>query len=200
MRITEKTSGMVMTNSYLLEKGEHIYLIDAPDGNEEMAELIKERGKLDAILLTHGHFDHVMGLKNILAIFPATPVYLDKNDHEMLLEGNIEFLTSFGIPLSLYDIPHDMNLLDYPEEIESIKIIKTPGHTSGSVCLLLRNENILFSGDTLFLGGEGRTDLGGNYTSLIASLKTLCTLPGETKILPGHGGYTTIKEEENRLF
>ncbi len=200
MRITEKTSGMVMTNSYLLEKGEHIYLIDAPDGNEEMAELIKERGKLDAILLTHGHFDHVMGLKNILAIFPATPVYLDKNDHEMLLEGNIEFLSSFGIPLSLYDIPNDMTLLDYPEEIESIKIIRTPGHTFGSVCLLLRNENILFSGDTLFLGGEGRTDLGGNYTSLIASLKTLCTLPGETKILPGHGGYTTIKEEENRLF
>lgn len=200
MRITEKTSGMVMTNSYLLERGDHTYLIDAPDGNEEMAELIKERGKLDAILLTHGHFDHVMGLKNILSLFPATPVYLDKDDHEMLNKGNIEFLTSFGIPLSLYDIPHDMNLLDYPEKIDGIKIIRTPGHTSGSVCLFLRDENILFSGDTLFSGGEGRTDLGGNYTSLIASLKTLCTLPGETKVLPGHGGYTTIKEEKNRLF
>lgn len=200
MRITEKTSGMVMTNSYLLKKGEHIYLIDAPDGNEEMAKLINERGRLDAILLTHGHFDHVMGLKNILSLFPSTPVYLDKNDHEMLLEGNIEFLSSFGIPLSLYDIPHDIKLLDYPEEIDNIKIIRTPGHTLGSVCLFLREENIIFSGDTLFSGGEGRTDLGGNYTSLIASLKTLCTLPGETKILPGHGGYTTIKEEKNRLF
>ena len=200
MRITEKTSGMVMTNSYLLEENGHIYLIDTPDGNEEMAELIKEKGRLDGILLTHGHFDHVMGLKNILTLFPSTAVYLDKNDHDMLCEGNRKYLTLFGIPLSLYDIPDNINLLDYPGKIGGIEVIRTPGHTPGSVSLYIKDEGILFSGDTLFSMGEGRTDLGGNYSLLIKSLSLLCSLPGETKVLPGHGGYTTIREEKNRLF
>lgn len=200
MRITEKTCGMVMTNSYLLEGNGHIYLIDAPDGNEEMEKLIKEKGRLDGILLTHGHFDHVMGIGNILSLFPSTPVYLDENDHDMLKNGNRKYLTLFGIPLSLYDIPEDINLLDYPGKIGDIEIIRTPGHTPGSVSLYIKDEGILFSGDTLFSMGEGRTDLGGNYSLLIKSLSFLCTLPGGTKVLPGHGGYTTIREEKNRLF
>ncbi len=200
MRITEKTSGLVMTNSYLLEREEHIYLIDAPDGNEEMEKLIKEKGRLDGILLTHGHFDHVMGIWNILSLFPSTPVYLDKNDHDMLNNGNRKYLTLFGIPLSLYDIPEDINLLDYPKRIGDIEVTRTPGHTPGSVSLYIKDEGILFSGDTLFSMGEGRTDLGGDYSLLIKSLSLLCSLPGETKVLPGHGGYTTIREEKNRLF
>ena len=77
-----------------------------------------------------------------------------------------------------------------------VKVIETPGHTRGSVSLLLEDAGILFSGDTLFAGSAGRTDFpGGSYVELIASLKKLSTLPPETKIIPGHGHATTIAYE-----
>lgn len=201
MKITNITSGICSTNSYLVELEDNIYLIDAPDDNGEMLSLIKEKGKLTAVLLTHGHFDHTMGLESILQPFPSAKIYLNENDFYFIKDGgNSALLSSFGMD-GIYTLPPTIPLTPYPDSIDGIKVISTPGHTPGSVSLYIKDEGVLFSGDTLFLSGEGRTDLGGNWIDLKNSLrKILLALPEETTVLPGHGGYTTIRSEKERLL
>ncbi len=201
MNIHNISSGVCSTNSYLVEASDCVYLIDAPDDNSQMLEIIKEKGRLDGVLLTHGHFDHTMGLENILNAFPSTTVYLSEKDFYFIKDGgNKRILSSFGIE-DEYTLPDGIALTPYPGKVGKFEVISTPGHTPGSVSLYLRDEKILFSGDTLFLSGEGRTDLGGNWEELSLSLrKILCILPEDTTVLPGHGGYTTIKKEKERLL
>ena len=140
--------------------------------------------EVTAVLLTHAHFDHIGALKNLHAATQA-PVFVgeaDKDDpshmcHDLLLytdtyrEG--DELTAAGL---------------------RFRVLSTPGHTPGSVCLLC--ENTLFSGDTLFAGSYGRTDFpGGSDAAMSASLKRLSVLPPETRVLPGHGPASTIADE-----
>ena len=199
MTIETNTSGMVGTNSYYV-KDKKGYIIDAPDGIGPWVKKIKERGdEVNYVLLTHGHFDHVMGLKEILSSFPEAEIYISKEDHPLLISDNLRILSSFGIPLSLYSMPEISLFNSYKDTLGPFEIIPTPGHTKGGVSLYIRSEGILFSGDTLFQGGEGRTDLGGNWRELMASLKKICTLDNKTIVLPGHGGRTTIKYEMERL-
>ena len=191
---------MVGTNSYYVNYNDKGYLIDAPDGIGKWIRELKTEGySLDFILLTHGHFDHVMGLEEVLSIFPDAEVYIAAEDENLVQEGNKEILSSFGIPLSLYSIPSPFVYHDYSSSIGPFKVIKTPGHTKGGVCLYREEENILFSGDTLFEDGEGRTDLGGDWRELVQSLKNLALLPENTTVFPGHGGKTDIKREKMRL-
>ena len=191
---------MVGTNSYYVTYHDKGYLIDAPDGIGKWIRELKTEGySLDYILLTHGHFDHVMGLEEVLSIFPDAEVYIAAEDENLVQEGNKEILSSFGIPLSLYSIPSPFVYHDYSSSIGPFKVIKTPGHTKGGVCLYREEENILFSGDTLFEDGEGRTDLGGDWRELVQSLKNLALLPENTTVFPGHGGKTDIKREKMRL-
>ena len=191
---------MVGTNSYYVTYNDKGYLIDAPDGIGKWIRELKTEGySLDYILLTHGHFDHVMGLEEVLSIFPDAEVYIAEEDENLVQEGNKEILSSFGIPLSLYSIPSPFVYHDYSSSIGPFKVIKTPGHTKGGVCLYMEEENILFSGDTLFEDGEGRTDLGGDWRELVQSLKNLALLPENTTVFPGHGGKTDIKREKMRL-
>ena len=191
---------MVGTNSYYVTYNDKGYLIDAPDGIGKWIRELKAEGySLDYILLTHGHFDHVMGLEEVLSIFPDAEVYIAAEDENLVQEGNKEILSSFGIPLSLYSIPSPFVYHDYSSSIGPFKVIKTPGHTKGGVCLYREEENILFSGDTLFEDGEGRTDLGGDWRELVQSLKNLALLPENTTVFPGHGGKTDIKREKMRL-
>lgn len=198
MNITVKTSGLFSTNSYLVEDGENIYLIDAPDRNGEMLEELDRKGKLSAVLLTHGHFDHIMGIRDVLRHFPGTPVYLDGDDVFLISgseNGNRSFLRLFGIPLSYYNVPDDIVFTPYGASVGPFRVIRTPGHTPGSVSLYDEKDGVLFSGDTLFQAGEGRTDLGGSCTLLQKSLSLLLSLPEETAVYPGHGESTSVKAE-----
>lgn len=200
MTIKQHVSELVGTNSHYLIHKDKGYLIDAPDGIGRWIRELKEEGlNVDYILLTHGHFDHILGLNEILSIFPKAKIYLSKEDECLVKEGNKEILSSFGIPLSLYSIPSPFIYNDYPSLLGPFTIIKTPGHTKGGVCLYNSEENILFSGDTLFDGGEGRTDLGGNWKELLESLKKLSALSDNTTVFPGHGGKTDIRKEKTRL-
>ena len=191
---------MVGTNSYYVNYNDKGYLIDAPDGIGKWTRELKVEGyPLSHILLTHGHFDHVMGLEEVLSVYPEAAIYLSSEDKSLVEEGNKEILRSFGIPLSLYSIPSPFIYNDYSSSIGPFRVIKTPGHTKGGVCLYIEDENILFSGDTLFEEGEGRTDLGGDWKELVESLRNLSLLPEKTTVFPGHGGKTNIKREKMRL-
>ena len=140
---------------------------------------------VDAILLTHGHFDHVGAVKD-LAAETGCRVYICAEDLSlppMMTAGPISYTHTYaeGDTLSLAGL--------------TISVIQTPGHTPGSVCLL--TEDAMFSGDTLFAGSCGRTDLpGGNWATILKSLRRLASMEANFRVFPGHGEDTTLSAEK----
>ncbi len=211
MRIQPFSLGTVGTNCYVLYDYDEnkALLIDAPDGIERAISFIRSNGLcLEAVLLTHGHFDHVLGLKEVRAAFPTCKIFIDKEDKDYILEKGIwnKQLLSLCFPDLLYDFESDLsslpeNLSFYEDCCFGFEIMRTPGHTPGSVCLYSKTEDLLFSGDTLFMCGWGRTDFPyGNQKELMQSLEMLLhRLEGKTDVLPGHGPSTTIKAEISAL-
>jgi glyoxylase-like metal-dependent hydrolase (beta-lactamase superfamily II) len=148
-------------------------------------------------MLTHGHFDHILGTAELARDFGGLPVYMHPAD-KFTLEKNEYFSRCFGVPM-----PEAFETTDVCEgsviEVGSLRfeVIETPGHTVGGVCYLERSEKVLFSGDTLFAGAIGRTDHpGGDYDKLMESIFTkLLHLEGETRVIPGHGPCSEIATE-----
>lgn len=174
--------GALENNVYLLIKEKDAVLIDCEQPAVILRYLEKNGLKLKMILLTHGHFDHVHGLEEIKEKTKAE-VWVNKKDVGLQYGGEIAADMFFT----------DGQKLNFGEE--EIKVIFTAGHTPGSVCFLVGNN--LFSGDTLFKQGVGRTDLpGGNTGELEKSLKLLLALPPETMVYPGHGEETTVGGEQ----
>ena len=174
--------------------------MSSPEGVERLTSFLKEKGLTpEAIILTHGHFDHVWGVSRLLELF-QNPVYMHPADKDIMslitgsfrgMENSFQFLRrQFDIE-ELYD-GEELNLSG-----TKWKVLHTPGHTPGSVCFYSQEDNLLLSGDTLFAGSIGRTDLaGGDYDALMRSiLDKLMTLPGETDVIPGHGQPTTLARE-----
>jgi len=153
---------------------------------------------LEAILLTHGHFDHFWGVYGLLEHYKV-PVYMDQGDLDTMSQGARVF-NGMG-PVSFKTLRTDIETIDVPSEITVggvvWKVIKTPGHTPGGVCYYSEENGLLISGDTLFAGAIGRTDLlGGDYDVLMKSLlEKVMTLPGDTDVIPGHGQPTSIARE-----
>lgn len=173
--------------------------MSSPDGLKELADFLQDhRLTPDAILLTHGHFDHVWGVDKLLALYPV-PVYLHPADQDI----SSQMTAGFPSVQSLSFLQHHFTTVDLADgEVVTTagtawKVMHTPGHTPGSVCFYSAENNLLLSGDTLFAGSIGRTDLvGGDYDQLMHSLREkLLTLPGETDVIPGHGQPTTIARE-----
>lgn len=151
-------------------------------------------------LCTHLHFDHVWGssyVKRDLSLSPQANI-ADKPLYDNM-SGMVKEVC--GVSISIPAMPQLGDNLRDGDTIRfgntELMVLSTPGHSQGSVCFYSKNDNTLFSGDTLFCGGAGRTDLqGGSYQQLMQSLSRLLTLPDDTKVYCGHGPSTTIKREK----
>lgn len=196
MKVIQMELGNFATNTYIIyDEDLNAVIIDpASEAKKIISTIEKNNLKPKFVLLTHGHPDHVGALYELKEKYNLK-VYINEKDQEMLETNSTYFGPMLG--LDIKDVKGDSYLKD-GQELSlgnlKFKIIETPGHTKGGVCILI--ENILFSGDTLFLGSMGRTDFpGGNEEKIFSSLKKLMELPDETVVLPGHGPKTTIGYE-----
>lgn len=201
IQIQSVVCGGIGENAWIvgLEGRDDCVVVDPGDEYPKLKRTLGDR-RVAAILLTHGHFDHIMAVGDMVADTHA-PVYIAREDMEMLdnpvlngraglmgvmrMEGPVFEALPFGDKLSAAGLDFD--------------ILPTPGHSKGSVCLYLPEHGVLFSGDTLFMAGFGRTDLhGGSSLHMRDSLRRLFRLPPETRVCPGHGMTTTIGDETRR--
>ena len=199
IKIKQFIAGQLENNMYLVmdEDTKKAVLIDATELIPEITDAVKQLGSdVQYILLTHGHFDHIMGLNDLKKELNAEAMICED---DLVISDNInEFTRLFNWP--------DSNPPVYEKYLKdgdvitvgnmNIKVIHTPGHTEGGVCYLI--EDNLFSGDTLFRGSVGRTDLfGGDFSKLSDSIKNkLFKLDNDIKVFPGHGPMTTIGYEK----
>lgn len=189
--------GELRTNCYLIinDKGNCIVIDPADEKDKIISEIKSQNLSLKAILLTHGHFDHIMATNALKKEFDC-PVIIGDADEEMLKDDlkNAAALLGMHVEKILADKKvNDKDVLDIDDF--RIKVIATPGHTKGSVCYVI--EDNIFSGDTIFFECVGRTDLyGGDAVKLMTSLKKLKDLEGEYKIFSGHGRETTLSYEK----
>lgn len=187
LKIHTLTLGLYQTNTYIIheENSKSCCVIDPGYQANTILEKLDALGlTLEAILLTHGHFDHVGAVKDLAADTDCR-VFLCAEDTAlppMLTAG----------PLYYTDTYADGTILNIAGLC--VRVIHTPGHTPGGVCLLV--DDVIFSGDTLFAGGCGRSDLGGDWSTLVRSLKRLSQIEGYFKVLPGHGESTTLAYEK----
>jgi hydroxyacylglutathione hydrolase len=194
MKITPFTGGFVQTNGYLIETANGNLLIDAPEG---VAEWISSKGvRVDDVLLTHQHYDHVMDAAALRAAGAKLHAFAPYST-ELTLEKPAR---TWGMPISV--VPYQIDvLLDVSTPLHfaglNISMAHVPGHATDAVTFYLTDHGIVFSGDTLFASSIGRTDLpGGSTQQLLDGIdKHLMTLPPETKVLSGHGPATTIGRE-----
>jgi len=203
MKIDRFVLGAFETNSYLLrrdDQAKNCIIIDTGlDATELIDFLAGNDLSVESVILTHGHADHIAALPSLCKNHPNAKVFVHKLDAEMLTGEKENLSTLAGVPLAV--APADV-LLDDGDVIDQagieLKVIHTPGHTPGGICLYSENNHAAFVGDTLFAGSVGRTDFPSSSTSqLIQSItEKLFLLPNETIIYPGHGPATTIAYEK----
>lgn len=202
MKIEKFVLGPVGTNCYIVsnEETKECFVIDMAACPPELISHIKNAGlTVKAVLLTHGHFDHIMGLDRFLRVFPV-PVYACEAEKELLENAQLNASASMlGQPYTFFDAQYLSSRQNLKIAGAVIQVIATPGHTAGGCCYHMPEENVLFSGDTLFHSSVGRTDLPtGSMGQLVNSVREkLLVLPEETKVYPGHMEETTIGYEKN---
>ncbi|TEU03206.1 MBL fold metallo-hydrolase [Candidatus Aerophobetes bacterium] len=204
MKVKKVVVGIFEVNCYILwdEKDKEAIVVDPGEEGERIIEVIrKDSLKIRSIVNTHTHIDHI-GANDFLREKTEAPLLAHSADVFLLqnAELNLSALTgkdrSFGLPDRVLEEGDEIRVGGF-----SLRILHTAGHTPGSICLY--GDNKLFSGDTLFAGGIGRTDLaGGNLRELQKSIKDkILTLPDEVVVYPGHGPSTTVgKERKCNLF
>lgn len=182
------------TNCYILadEETKKCAIVDPGDADPNILATVREEGlEVQCILLTHAHYDHTMGIPALREVLPGVPVYVHPGEAEMKKPyfrmeemGQLTFVQN-GAHLNVGNL--------------DVEVLHTPGHSPGSVTF--REGDVLLTGDTLFRGSMGRTDLpGGGYGDIMASLKCLAELPGDYRVLPGHDRATTLSEERAGNF
>lgn len=192
------TLGALGTNCYILadENTKQAIVVDVPDRADSITEFLYEKGyTLTAIVLTHGHYDHILALSQLKHNF-RVPVMIHQNGADFLKDDNLNLGIYMGKrfePMEADKLLKDGDTVEFGDV--KLEVMHTPGHTSDSICLY--GEGVLISGDTLFCGSVGRSDLPtGNMDQEINSIKTrILPLPDETKVCPGHGALSTIGDE-----
>ena len=189
MQVKMMQVGPIGTNCYILESEHQIAVIDPGDEAERILSVLKElEGQVEYILLTHGHYDHTTAVPELRQALPKAEIYIHQADANgagsrlFPLAGQVEGLKFYGEgdTLTLGEL--------------TIEVLHTPGHSPGSVTL--KAGQVLFTGDTLFAGSCGRTDLaGGDEAQIMASLKRLGELEGNFHVLPGHMGTSELDRE-----
>lgn len=204
LKIERFITGKLFTNCYVLYDEETMegFIFDAPAHGDEIYEFAKGLGvKIKAVILTHSHFDHILGLPQLMELCGA-PLYVHEAEAELI--NNKEFNLTAYFRASLPYINVDKKLSDgdiLTLGKEEIKVIHTPGHTVGGLCFLW--QDILISGDTLFDGSIGKVDhMTGDMELEIMSIKEkLMPLADNIKVYPGHGEATTIgRERKGNMF
>jgi glyoxylase-like metal-dependent hydrolase (beta-lactamase superfamily II) len=183
--------GAFEVNCYVIRVDGACYIVDPGADADIIIRKVKALGLLvKGILLTHAHIDHISAAKSVSDAF-TTPAYLNGKDVQMY-NSPMNCMPPFYPVLKQRVTP--INVLDDND----LEIVETPGHTQGGVCFYFKNQNVLFSGDTIFFESVGRTDLaGGNQAQLINSIQTkIFTLPDNTDVYPGHGEHTTVGHEK----
>lgn len=207
MVINVLTVGMIQTNCYVVhqEDSDQCVVIDPGDEAQKIADYLRRKElSCKGILLTHGHFDHITGVAELVAMTGAkTYAYEEEKDlmADPGMNGSANF--SFGKEVAIEPevLLRDKQIL----EIAGLRfqIIHTPGHTKGGCCFYSEEDKALFCGDTLFMESIGRTDFPtGNGRQLVDSVRNkLFVLPGDVTAYPGHGPETTIDyEQANNMF
>ncbi len=192
----------VMCNTYIVFNDDRVgFLVDPGDNhNNRLINHIHKLGvDIKAIFITHGHYDHITALEDVVKEFPDAVTYISEDEVDVLVNPNknLSFYTDAELTFS----PDKLVKLIDGETVEVagylIKMIKTPFHTEGSCCYYLDKEKLLFTGDTLFYSSIGRTDLPTGSARLIEkSLSKLVALDDEIKVYPGHECITTLGREK----
>jgi glyoxylase-like metal-dependent hydrolase (beta-lactamase superfamily II) len=195
--------GAYETNCYVLRKdpdAKDCLVIDAGLNAAKLVEfLVHHRLNPTAVILTHGHIDHIAGIASLRKKFADLKVYIHKLDAEMLTggEGSLaEMVGEFPGTETADFIVGDGDIIE--QAGLKLKVLHTPGHTPGGICLYSEGQKVIFVGDTLFAGSVGRTDFPcGSMTKLTKSIsEKLLILPDETIVYPGHGPQTSIAQEK----
>ncbi len=201
MIIQKYSVGQLQANCYFLIEDEQCLLIDPGDDAHFLLEKIQsEKLKLLGIFVTHGHFDHILGVGEMQLSFPV-PLYIFRED---------EFLVKRVRQTARHFLRMDPHMIE-PSKLQWLKegrmtigpftfeVLQTSGHTPGACCFYFAKEKVIFTGDTLFKNAVGRYDLSySDKNKLKASLTRLFSLPGETIVYPGHGEETLLKDEKGK--
>lgn len=200
MKVGQCRVGMVRTNCYglLNTKTNEMILVDPGDSPDAIASMAEQMGgRPVAIFLTHGHYDHILAMEAVKEKYQI-PVYACKEEEELLKDPQLNLTAMIHRPMSIQPDELVEDLEEFTVAGFQIQAIHTPGHTQGSVCYHFPEEKLLVSGDTLFCGSVGRTDLPtGSGAQIVESLHRLLEmLPEDTDVLPGHESATTIGYEK----
>lgn len=200
LKIGRMVLSMCQTNCYYVyrEGSQEVVFIDPGDRGVQIYEALKQKGlQVGAILLTHGHFDHIWGANDLRRMSGAR-IYAYEGERDVFGDANLNVSAEAGRPETV-----DVDVYEKDGAVLTLcgmtfRLIATPGHTHGSCCYYMEEEKVLFVGDTLFEGSVGRTDLPtGSMGTLVRSIKDkLLVLPDEVAVYPGHGDETTIGEEK----
>lgn len=201
MEISVLRLGQIGTNCYIFRRdgGYKCGVVDPGDQGEQVARWLVDKGlEAEAVLLTHGHFDHILGIPGLREEWPDLPVYCHSADL-----GQGDTTAAFGQIFPTVRSFGDITPYQEGDAIDvggiRVEVLETPGHTPGSVTL--RAEDVLFTGDTLFAGSMGRTDLpGGDEGQIMASLRRLAGLEGDYQVLPGHESRSTLERERQSNY
>lgn len=199
MELINLVLGELATNCYILDIGNgEAVAFDIGNGAKKVMQALEVYHlQLKAILLTHGHYDHVAGVEAVRKMTGAE-VYIHENDAVMLKSGEAnlswQLTNETYLPVTAYHTLRNGDILEFGNR--KIQVMHTPGHTPGGICYL--TDDMMFSGDTLFKGSVGRIDLGGNREDMMQSLRKIAALDKNYKVYPGHFDASTLEAEKKQ--